>query len=116
MKRSSLIIILASLSLGTLLTGCGDNAPELNNYNCTAEGLEAYRHQEGTEKEAFIQFKEQCEFKRLGSYSNEWKNTVGKKEFECALYFDEESTNKCLAELKQLRNDLTAKYKTEAGK
>ena len=103
------------MSLG-VLSGCGDNAPKLNNYNCTTEGLDAYRQQEGTEKEAFIQFKEQCEFKRLGKYSQEWKDTVGKLEWDCALTFDKKSTDKCYAELKKLREDLTAKYKAEADK
>lgn len=115
MKKSALIIILASLSLATL-SGCSDNAPELNNYNCTTEGLDAYRHQEGTEKEAFIQFKEQCEFKRLGSYSKEWKDTVGKLEWDCALVFDKEGNDKCIAAIKKARADLTAKYKAEANK
>lgn len=116
MKKSSLIIILASLSLSTLLTGCGDNAPELNNYNCTPEGLNAYKSQKNTDKESFIQFQEQCQFKDLGGFSDEWKKTVGKKELKCALIFDKVSTDKCLAELKQLRDDLTAKYKAESDK
>ena len=112
MKKTALFVIIASMSL-SVLSGCGDNTPELTNYNCMPEGLELYRSQKDTSKEAYLSFEEECRFKKLGKFSQEWKDKVRKLEWKCATILDKEGSAKCNLAIKQAIDDLTAQFKAD---
>lgn len=108
----SLIIPTLLASSVLLLSACGDNTPELNNYNCTTDQLQHFKEQKDTTKEAYADFVANCKFKKLGEYNQEWKK-IEREYFHCWSEWNIEDQKKCEAPMYEKLKALSDKWKQE---
>lgn len=105
MKKFSLIA-LSLVASTVVLSGCGEKKIEPNNYYCTSSVVAGGFDRE--ELESLVQkgridnayeFMQQCKTKKLGSYSEEFKN-LDENTYKCKMDFldkkiDEDALKKC---------------------